>query len=226
MNPQNPYKSAVEPPINNPLSVMQPGEELIFEAKRHPIGMIGMYGAAGLLLVVLAVIAFGVVPTVFSDSNKSAALSISVVFILIASLIISGFLFISNKVYWGNSWILTSDSLIQVTQTSLFNKRSSQLSLDHLEDVGAQQNGILTHIFNYGAITAESAGATDTFTLNYCPNPNYYARMIVATREQFELKRSAEAQPPQQHALPQQPVQAQPAQPQPEFQPPPQYPLS
>jgi hypothetical protein len=185
MNPQNPFKSAIQPPIQNELSVMQPGEKLIFEAKRHPIGMLGMYIMAGFLIIALAVFAFGVAPSVFSSFGEAQVQAIGVILVLTAVILIAIFLFISNKVYWGNSWILTSDSLVQVTQTSLFDKKSSQLSLEHLEDIGAQQNGILPHMFNYGVITAESAGATDTFTFNYCPNPNYYARLIVAAREQL-----------------------------------------
>ncbi|MEK7059786.1 MAG: hypothetical protein AAB971_03450, partial [Patescibacteria group bacterium] len=188
VNPQNPFRSAVEPPIQNPLSVMQPGEELIFEVKRHPIGMLGMYLMAGFLLLALSVLAFGVAPSLFGDSSSAQAMSIGLAVVFVAAILIAIFLFISNKVYWGNSWILTSDSLIQVIQVSLFDKNSSQLSLKHLEDVGAEQNGILAHLFNYGVITAESAGATDTFIFNFCPNPNYYARLIVATREQLEQK--------------------------------------
>ncbi len=216
MNPQNPYKSAIEPPIQNPLSVVQPGEQIICEIKRDPIGMVTMYAAAGIIIFVLSILAFGVAPSIMSGSSRSEVMSISLIAILTASLFISAFLFISHKVYWGNSWILTTDSLIQVTQTSLFDKQSAQLSLEHVEDVSSSQDGLLTHLFNYGTVAVETAAATDKFTFNYCPTPNYYARQIVAAREQLERSRNEATKEQLQ----------QPTQPQPVYQAPTQPPVS
>jgi hypothetical protein len=54
-----------------------------------------------------------------------------------------------------------------------------------LEDVTSEKNGILTHIFNYGVIKAETAGERSKFVFLYCPNPDFYAKQILATRERF-----------------------------------------
>jgi hypothetical protein len=88
--------------------------------------------------------------------------------------------------YWGNSWVVTTDSITQVNQTGLFTRQSSQLSLANLEDVTAEQNGILAHAFNYGLLKAETAGEHSKFSFYYCPNPNLYAQQILHAREQFE----------------------------------------
>jgi hypothetical protein len=82
-----------------------------------------------------------------------------------------------------------------VQQTALFNKQSSQLSLGNLEDVTVEQNGILTHMFNYGVIKAETAGERSKFTFRYCPNPNLYAQQILNAREQFEQSHRGGKQP-------------------------------
>src|SRR6202011_6093270 len=95
----------------------------------------------------------------------------------------------ATRIYWGNSWIVTSDSVTQVSQTSLFKRQSSQLSLIHLEDVTAEQNGVLAHMFNYGLLRVETAGERSKFTFTFCPNPNFYAREILAAREAFEQNR-------------------------------------
>jgi len=169
----------------NPLSTMQPGEQVICEIKRHPLGIIGVYAMVGFVLVVMTVLIFGVAPNIFSSADRNTVLSIGAVVLLITAILGLGFAFISNIVYWGNRWVVTSDSITQVQQTSLFNKQSSQLSLENLEDVTSEQNGILTHMFNYGVIKAETAGERSKFMFRYCPNPNFYAKQILAARERF-----------------------------------------
>ncbi len=186
MEPQN-YP---QPPANdaqriNPLSTMQPGERVICEIKRHPIGILGIYAMVAFLLIVITVCIYGIAPRVLTDVDRNTVLSVGSVFLLVFAVLGLGFAFISNIVYWGNRWVVTSDSITQVQQTSLFNKQSSQLSLENLEDVTAEQNGILTHIFNYGVIKAETAGERSKFVFLYCPNPNFYAKQILNTRENF-----------------------------------------
>ncbi len=171
---------------------------MIFQIKRHPIGIFGMYGMVGFLLVVLAVLAFIMAPSFASSQSKGQVAGIGAVVFMVFAFIALIFLFIANKVYWGNSWILTSDSITQVTQTSLFNKQSSQLSLNNLEDVSAEQNGLLTHMFNYGVIRAETAGERSKFMFLYCPNPNFYAQKVLQAREQFEQAGRYEAEHYQQ----------------------------
>lgn len=191
MNPDNPQDQQYTPPTNptqppsvNPLSAMQPGEREIFHIKRHPIGIIATYVIAGLMLLVLAVLLFVAGPSILSG-NKDQVNAVGAIVFAIGAVVIIAFSFISNIVYWGNAWILTDDSITQVRQNGLFDKQSSQLSLENLEDVTAEQNGILTHLFNYGVLKAETAGERSKFMFIYCPNPNYYAKMILEAREQF-----------------------------------------
>jgi hypothetical protein len=175
-----------QPHFRNPLAVMQPGEQIICEIRRHPIGMLGAYIMSGFILIVLAVLSFIVVPGMAGPDNHSKALTAgSLLFLVIATLVLI-FVFIANKVYWGNHWVVTSDSITQITQVSLFNKQSSQLSLGNLEDVTTVQKGIFQEMFKFGTIRAETAGERSKFSFPFCPNPNYYAQKILAAREVFE----------------------------------------
>jgi uncharacterized membrane protein YdbT with pleckstrin-like domain len=190
--PQDPNHSRL-PPVYNPLEVMQPGEQTICEIKRHPIGMLGVYLISGTLLLVLAILAFVVAPGVFSD-NRSQVMALGGLAFLVIGGLLLGFVFIANKVYWGNSWVVTSDSLTQITQTSLFSKQSSQLSLGNLEDVTVEQDGIFPQLFKYGLLRVETAGERSKFVFPFCPNPNYYAQKVLAAREAFEQRRHAAEQ--------------------------------
>jgi hypothetical protein len=171
--------------VGNELTVRQPGEKVICTIKRHPIGIIGTYIAIAVVLVIVAVLAFGIAPGLSSGNSDQAAGIGAIVFLILACLS-AIYALVATTVYWGNSWVVTSDSVTQVSQISLFTRQSAQLSLANLEDVTAEQNGIFAHIFNYGTLKAETAGERSKFMFLYCPNPNLYAQQILHAREVFE----------------------------------------
>lgn len=188
MNPQDTPKTS---------SVIRPDEQVICEIRRHPIGIFGMYVTATGLLLVMAVVAFAVAPSIFSGSSRSQVLLIGALVLVIAAAISAGFILIAQKVYWGNVWVVTNESITQVKRLTLFDKQTSQLSFGNLEDVTAEQDGVWQQMFHYGTISAETAAATDKFTFMYCPNPNYYVQTILESRERFEQeRRNSEAQTP------------------------------
>ena len=175
--------------ISPDLTVMQPGEKTISVIKRHPIGIILIYIMSIIVLVIVALFVFWFLPNLTSNSSINTLGKIALIFLILLSVIST---FIYTIVYWGNSWILTTDSMTQVTQTSLFNRASSQLSLTDIEDVTAEQRGILQQLINYGQLRLETAGESEKYILNFCPNPNFYAREILAARETFVEKPSSQ----------------------------------
>lgn len=174
-----------ESAAHNPIHAMREGEVVICSIKRHPIGIISIYASFVFLLLIVAVIA-ALAPTLLPDVDSTMLQQISGVVVLFSLIFTGIFLVIAHKVYYGNRWIVTSDSLTQVVQRSLFNTQSSQLSLANLEDVTVHQDGILAHIFNFGILKAETAGEHSKFAFPYCPDPNSYAQKILVARENFE----------------------------------------
>lgn len=171
--------------VSSELQVMQPGEVIISDIKRHPIGILGIYIGITIMLTLVAYFAFGILPSLSANgtaSSDSLTQIGAVVFLFLATVCLI-YAAIATKVYWGNRWIVTSDSITQVAQNSLFGRQSSQLALTNIEDVTAEQHGILTHVFNYGVIKAETAGHHGKFVFMYCPNPNFYAQKILQARE-------------------------------------------
>jgi len=165
---------------HNPLEVLQDGEEIIFEIRRHPAGILGLYLGAGFLMIFMAVVSFILVPRTF-DGPGATLISVIVFFVII--IFSSIFVLISTMVYWGNHWIVTSDSLTQLEQTSFFHSQSSQLALDSLEDVTVQSVGVWAKFFGYGTLRAETAGESSKFVFRFCPKPNFYGQKLLAARE-------------------------------------------
>lgn len=165
--------------------IMQPGERVVCTIKRHPFGILSSYISGALLIVVAAVIAFVLVPKLPSQIDTSHITPFTNAgFILLCAAVVF-FLGIMTKVYWQNEWIVTSDSLTQITQNGLFARQSSQLSLENLEDVTVDQDGIVQHIFNFGTLRVETAGERSKFVFPLCPNPTQYAHEILQAREDF-----------------------------------------
>lgn len=176
MNPQDTSRTLSE----------LPQEKIIFQIKRHPIGILTIYITSSILIIVLAVVAFGVVPRYLTSSSSTQVYGIASVVYLIFLLLVGCFVYITHIVYWDNSWTLSDESLTQVTRSSLFDKQSSHLSLGNLQDVTASQEGILPHLFRYGSLRVETAGEGSKFIFPLCPDPNVYAQHILEARERFE----------------------------------------
>ena len=179
----NPNDNA--PQIKNPLRTMQAGEQNVCEIKRHPIGIFTVYAAVGFLLLVASLIIFAVIPALMPGIDTKQLYYYGSLVMLLAAFVGVVYAMFCHIIYWGNRWVITSDSLTQIEQSGLFTKQASQLSLESLEDVTAERNGILTTMFNYGVLKAETAGERSKFVFLYCPDPNKYAQMILDAREHF-----------------------------------------
>jgi uncharacterized membrane protein YdbT with pleckstrin-like domain len=181
---QQPYSPP--PPIDykqNPLAVMQGDEQVVCEIKRHPFGLFGMYIGVGLSLVLLGV-AVALTPHYIPSISSQFKTLMALVFVIVAAVALL-FMYVSTTIYKNNRWIVTTDSITQIDQVGLFRKQTSQLSFANLEDVTAEQSGIVQSMFNFGGLRVETAGDRSKFFFSYCPNPNYYARQILACREAF-----------------------------------------
>lgn len=172
--------------INNPLSVLQPGERNLCEIKRHPIGIISVFFLNAILMTALAIGLFIIAPYFITSMSRSVIEEIGMLVFIMCALVSIGFLSIVNKVYWSNRWVLTSDSLTQMTQTGLLDKRATQLSLSNLESVTAEQHGLLSHALNFGTLRVETAGEKHIFVFPYCPDPTHFAKQVLDAREKFE----------------------------------------
>lgn len=168
---------------NNPLHVMSPGEQIICNIKRHPIGLIGVYIMSGILLLLLF-IGVGLLPHFVTDLTGTDKMYAFVAAIAVAALILV-FAWVAIIVYNGNRWIVTSDSITQVQQTGLFQKQTSQLSLENLEDVTFEQSSLIQTLFGFGTLKVETAGEHSKFQFPFCPSPQKCAVEIIQAHEKY-----------------------------------------
>jgi len=182
MNPQETPDGGLQL-VDNPLKVMQPGERVLCEIKRHPFGLLGTYFSLA-LVIVLSIAAVVAAPMFIHGITTKDQATIALGAVIICS-ITALFSYVSITVYKGNRWIVTSDSITQISQISLFRKQTSQLSLANLEDVSVEQDGILESMFGFGLLRAETAGERSKFVFIYCPNPADYAKKVIGAHEAY-----------------------------------------
>lgn len=190
-NPQQPdhgYKGEYARPKEkgvHPMVVLQPGEQIVATVKRHPFGILQLYAVALIGIGIAAVVAFLLAPGLLDQYNGGDGMAIVIGGMAIIVTLLVLILGVATSVYWQNEWVITTDSITQIIQNSLFGRQVSQLSMENLEDVTVNQDGIIPHMFNFGTLKVETAGERSKFIFVYCPNPNDYARRILEIHEHF-----------------------------------------
>ncbi|MGZ6004626.1 MAG: hypothetical protein ACXWLH_00585 [Candidatus Saccharimonadales bacterium] len=163
-------------------------EDLIAEIRKHPIGLVttAIIG----LLISLSVFAGAMLLAAnlenlgFDLGDGSGSLkSLIIIFGVILSLLALGVTAISLVLYIRNVIFVTNEKIAEVAYISLFNRKVTQLGLGQVEDVTIQQQGIFSHIFDYGIITIETAGEKENCTFTLVPTPNKYSQVIIEAHE-------------------------------------------
>lgn len=168
-------------------------EKLIYEIRKHSLGLILIYMTGIFVGIALALVFFGLSLFMNDDPLQTGieAGSMHIPLLLICSLLLMLALlatFIGVYIYKSNVVIVTSDKLSQVLYRTLFDRKISQLSIGDVQDVTVSQVGILARIFDYGTLVVETAGEQQNYTFTYVPRPYEASTAIVRAHEE-NLKR-------------------------------------
>ncbi|GAC1387668.1 MAG: hypothetical protein NVS1B7_0130 [Candidatus Saccharimonadales bacterium] len=173
-----PAQEAVDPNL-------RPGDRQLLIIKRHPFGLVSMYMSAIGGLVIAFTLLFLLVPSVLSGDLGARVMRWLIIFAILTTALVIVVLLVATSIYRQNKWVVTDETVHQVLQKGLFSSQSSELSMANIEDVTAEQKGILAKMFNFGTIRVETAGELPYFHFNYCPTPEKYAQIIINARERF-----------------------------------------
>lgn len=180
---QQPQQSIPNEEIIDP-SIPEGNHQLLV-IKRHPFGLVAMYLSATVGLVAAFGLLFFLVPSVLTGDTQATAIRYLMMFAVVATGVVFIVLLIATYVYRQNRWVVTDESVHQTSQRGLFNRQSSELSMANIEDVTAEQKGILAELFGFGTLRAETAGELPYFHFNYCPTPDKYAKIILDARQKY-----------------------------------------
>jgi hypothetical protein len=162
-----------------PLLSLSPGEYVLEEVRRHPIGLIAIWGVTAFLVIgVMAMVPFYATNLHFVSQITSvsvidlpaAAVLATPALILAAFFLLGGA--IAAYVYVQNRFYITTESIIQFVQFSLFNSKKQVVNLINVEDVSADQTGILQQVLNYGTLRLSTQGEETIYRFRFVANPN------------------------------------------------------
>ncbi len=169
------------------------GEFVISAVRRHPIGLISIWGV-GVLIVLLSIGLFafistnkGFIESIFGDSAQqlTSMAILSLPLLLLCGLVLIGTL-IATYVYVQNRFFLTNESVMQFIQVSLFSRKEQTISLVNIEDASYRQHGLLQHIFNYGNIRLSTQGEETTYRFSFVANPRKQIALLNDAVEAFK----------------------------------------
>ena len=164
--------------------MLEPGENVITIVYRSIVGLLGIYVVAFVAVAAIITLFVVAVPDLFNTSSDTISPTLSGVMIVGAVLLVL-ILFTATYIYRQSRLIITDRSLVQINQKSLFIRKNSRLSFSNVEDVSAEQRGILASIFGYGTLMVQTAGERDNFDFSLCPHPNELADRIIEERQKY-----------------------------------------
>ncbi len=175
---------------------LSPNEYVVFAVRRHPIGLLQIWGFVGLLVVlVMALIVFyagsrsqlAQLMLLRPEQLPSPALVSLPLLLAVALFVVGGA--VATIVYLGNRFYLTNESVVQVLRTSLLAKREQTINLDNIEDASFRQRGLLQMMLNYGSLRLSTEGEETTYLFNFAANPKLYVAKINDAVEAFKRSR-------------------------------------
>jgi hypothetical protein len=92
-------------------------------------------------------------------------------------------LFIIWIIYYLNMNVVTDERIVDIDQTGLFHHMVSELNIEKVEDVTSEVKGLLGHMFDYGTVYIQTAGAQTRFDFQNVPQPGKIAKLILELYE-------------------------------------------
>ena len=161
-------------------------EVIIAVYRHHPIAYIIPLLLAALMILIIVGLAVALTSISIGGTTIIDSAYQSNVFtgVGIFSLLILMFSYIPIWVKTQDQIVLTNESILQILQTSLFSDKTSQLSLQNVNDVTVH-SGFWGNLFGYGHLTIETAGEQDNFEYGFLPDSNVAAREISEAHENY-----------------------------------------
>jgi hypothetical protein len=170
------------------------GEFVISAVRRHPIGILSIWGVVAIVLIIILILPTLLLSLGVAHLQLSPELLVSggVVLLMVAALaFLAGV--VGTIVYDANRFYLTNESVTQHIQTSLFNKKDQTISLGNVEDASYRQRGIIQTILNYGSIRLSTQGEETTYRFNFVADPKEQIRLLNDAVEAFKNYRPIHA---------------------------------
>lgn len=173
----------------------QEDEDIIVVVRRHIISILDNFALAGFFYFV-GLLGIFVVPAFLPVLVKGFSYNIYVLVISLIFVFATTYVFSAWVMHYLTVCILTNEHFVDITQTSLFSRKISTLTLDKIQDTSAFQNGMMHTLLNLGTVEVQTAGEAPNFVIPNVPDPNQVSQKIMEVEEEFAKRRGLRSATP------------------------------
>ncbi len=156
----------------------KPGEKLITYVRPHWLYLVKSTLFTFVLLAI-PVVLYLFVTVNLPSTLTNTTLYVSAVFLITIYYLVVLQMYYNRFIdYHLDIWIVTTHRIIAIVQNNIFNRTVSEHLLNRIQDVSANQQGLLQTFFNYGDVSVQTAGEQGFFVFDDVPQPFEIARQI------------------------------------------------
>jgi hypothetical protein len=143
------------------------GEEILIFTRRHWFVLLKTI-VGGLFASILPLILVVLGAKILIQYNLSAVFTLTWVIYL---MLIWFYVFYKLTLYSLDSWIVTDERILDISQIALFRRKVSELHLASIEDTSVHTDGFIQSYLNFGDVETQTAATTQRFLFDDVPNP-------------------------------------------------------
>ncbi len=143
------------------------GEEILVFTRRHWFVLLST-GFIGFVASILPLVFVVLGAKILIQYNLSTIFTLTWVIYL---MLIWFWVFYKLTMYALDSWIVTDERVLDISQIALFRRKVSELHLTSIEDTSVHTDGFIQSYLNFGDVEIQTAGATQRFLFDDVPKP-------------------------------------------------------
>ncbi|MFH0968905.1 MAG: PH domain-containing protein [Patescibacteria group bacterium] len=89
--------------------------------------------------------------------------------------------------YYFDIWIITDERIINIEQKGLFVRSMSEVKYSRIQDVTAEEKGVIPTMLDYGDVFIQTAAETERFVFRQVPNP-YELKDMIMNMQKEQIK--------------------------------------
>ena len=159
----------------NSFEGQESNEEVILLIRQHLFTVlvkVGLFSLAFLMPIIIGMIFW---PYLLTYNLSSIFFFISSIWYLATWLAI----FHSLTIYTLNTVIITDRRIVESDQHGLFDRETSELHNERIQDVTAHTNGVIETVLGFGNVTVQTAASERQFIFCRIPNPEKVKDVIM-----------------------------------------------
>ena len=106
-------------------------------------------------------------------------------------MLVWAFSFYLITMYLLDTWIVTDDRVLNMTQFGFFARTISEMNLHKVQDISVTIRGIIPTVFKYGNVEIQTAAATEKFVFEQVGKPDYVKDIVMELVKQQRERESA-----------------------------------